>query len=246
MVVHGEVRGAVIRDLQNFKNAAYALIFTVMLASFGTNWSTIKPRLTPPPTVGALPVYLGRIAVLVSVVVLILRWVAASTSELNLWISNLTIDSPRSHVFLSMFVLALVLGVMAFVSLQTFGVFLGYMVVYFAVNILAQASFNKHYARLRKHTAIESECHARIVVALDHYWLEQPQLGRLFVMFLFSLLALVLWLTAADFAARWQASMKLAAEFVFVFALASGEVVISIWRWRRDDAIEAAEDAANQ
>lgn len=113
MINHGEIAGAVIRDLQNFKNAAYALIFTFLVPLIVINWSTIKPNLILPSDNSDLLVYCGRMIMLLTVIVHILRWISNSTSQLNLCISHVNIGTPRPELFFAMFALAVSLSLLA-------------------------------------------------------------------------------------------------------------------------------------
>jgi hypothetical protein len=239
MVSHSEVDGAVIRDIQNYKNGAYTLIFSIFFASAAIAWSMLKHRLIPPAIPSELPGYVCRLILLPMVIVLILRWIAASISEFSLWITYLVFRTPRSQVFLSMFGLSFILGMMSVATLLDFPIFAAYMSGYLAFNLWTQWIFNSHYARVRARTSPQSAEHKLIVAALDRYWLRRPQLGRIAAMLLFTVNSLTIWLATANHAA-WAFRGKLGAQILIILTLLIGEAVISVWRWIRDEEIERA------
>jgi hypothetical protein len=238
MINHGEIAGAVIRDLQNFKNAAYALIFTFLVPLIVINWSTIKPNLILPSDNSDLLVYCGRMITLLAVIVHILRWISNSTSQLNLCISHVNIGTPRPELFFAMFSLAVSLSLLAFAAAVSLAVFAGYMCVYLLISLWVWAVFRNQYRHCRRRTKSIDEQHSAILRALDGFWIHKPQMRRLGAVWVVSVMSFLLIIWSSALEPPWRGGIKVAAATLLLGSFLIAEVVLIRWLCAQHDAID--------
>jgi hypothetical protein len=244
MVNQGEIPGAVIRDFQNFKNHAYALIFTLLVASFAINWSRIWTKLVLPASNADLLPYAIRMAALGVVILHILRWISNSTSELNLCIAHVNIGTPRPETFLAMFALAISLGIMPRAALMSFPMFAGYICLYSLIDLWVYSIFRRQYARCRRLTESETALHNEILQALDGFWLYRPHLRRIGVILVISTMAFFVSLGSSALQRPWSNLMDVLAAMLLLSTLLIADVVLSRWFAFQHDAIELASASA--
>ncbi len=239
MVNHGEIQGAIIRDLQNFKNVAYGIIVTFVVASFAIYSSIARASMLLPSSGVDLCTYIGKLVRLLVVMVLILRWVAGSTSELSFCIAHLHIATPRWQMYFAMCVLAGALGLMAVFAVMPLEWFAGYMCGYALVDRWVYKVFIREYMRSRHLTMPDNPQHDAILQALDEFWY-RPHVGRVDVMLAVSAVSFALSLVALLFQPPWRIVTRILATTVLLVTLLLAEYILSRWQTSQDDAIDRA------
>ena len=230
MVSHDEVQGAIIRDLQNYKNVAYGLIFTIFAASIAIRGAAMRNAIIPPTDRIELVLYVCRIATLVVLILYIFRWIAVSTTELNVCISYIYIGNPRPCFYLAMFMLGLSLGLLPAFAFSTFSVFAGYMCVHLMIEFWVYRVFRDQYQRCRQLTKREGFEHSRILEALDKFWLYRPHLRRVCTVWMLAVTSCLLSVAASSLKRHWEISTTVFAVVLLLSSVLVAEFVV-LWRW---------------
>lgn len=184
-----------------------------------------------------------RMVLFVQLVVLTVFWIAATHSELEMWIRWLDphVYSSEFEAYVAIFGLAVALGLM-FVFVYDITLISAYISAYLLLNLWAQHLANRrfeNFLRKKKGAGVfgvpgcSAQAHRRVLEIMEKYWLERPHLERIAMMLLFSLAAL-------GFSRAGQ--LKTAASALLTLALLGGEAWVYVWRHLRDKGIREITD----
>jgi uncharacterized membrane protein len=227
----------------NFKNVGYALIGVVFAAAISVN--DFQRMWVVPSHSSELPLFIARIVFFGEVVALTISWVLATHHEFDLWMHWLTNPFPNmAEVYRGMFSLAVFLGIaLAFPHRITF--ITGFITLSLLLNYWTQWLANDHFARAMQRTLVSSpdDTTRSVLRVMEAYWVGRPQLARIATTMLFASFAFTLAFSST-FQPDWQSRRyQLAAYVLLTVTIFVSEVVIAVWRHKRDRALR---QAANQ
>lgn len=162
--------------------------------------------------------------------------------EFQLWLRYLHFVFIRSHVYASMYGLAVVLG-MLLILVYNIVAFTGFFSCYLLVNYWTQWVSNEHFPRALAATEKSaSDSHKKVLEVLREYWLGRPQMARIATMMFFSLVSFAFALRGE--AGEGSANAYTTAAYVLTtLNIAFGEAIISVWRLKRDNRLQPAIDS---
>ena len=230
-------------DLEGVKS--FRLIgYTTIIAVFGIaiTQNDFAKMWIVPHTRAEVVLYMLRIVLFAELAILALSWIIATDHELDLWSERLQ-GSPvnKKDARIAMLGLGVILGLLLalahnpiFVSIFFTGTL--------AFNCWTQRMANDYFSRALKRTRASSSqpddevIRIKVIRIMERYWLSRPQLGRIFVMTLFSVLAVVLALIGTG--RYW---FQVSTYLVLILDIFVGETMIALWRHERDQSIKEVE-----
>src|SRR6266404_1807276 len=237
---HSDKDQEFIQVLHQMQYLSYGLIFFTFLGFAGL--------LVFSPTFRSFFVFSGstmqttlailRILLGIAATFLIGMWIAATFHELLLWINNLQIVFVTYQVYLAMILTAIGLGVLL-LTVWNIMFFSGYFALFLLFNYWSQWLANDYFENALAETP-QTPQNAKVLEALEIYWLKRPQLARIVTMMFMALLAFSLSLTGHFGAQRKRDVLDLIAYGLIILNIVVGEAVVVIWRSRRDTAIARA------
>lgn len=189
--------------------------------------------------------YAVRISLFLELAIFAFRWVSATNKELDLWVQWMR--HPRTKARRdskgAIFALSIFLGIMLALSHDLLYAS-GYFTISMILNYWTQSLANNHFREALIHT--RSKLHedrprdARVLAIFEHYWVVLPQLRRISIMALVSFVAFGFAVAARRSPAHSRA-YEISGYAILILTILFGEVVIQVWRNKRDSAVEAAE-----
>lgn len=226
--------------------SAFAIPTTAATVAFLTP-NSFWTVMTAVPDSPGLPLFATRWLTFLALAALAFRWVIATKHESTIW--GKWLDNPddtqgMKDAVAAIFALWISLGVM--LGLVHNVLLIGsYVTILYVINIWTQSLANDHYRDAVKFTRrtnakelARDQGWARVLDVLDDYWVEKPQIGRLVAMLVLSFVALVLALIGRGDADQLH-YFQIAAYLVLALDIIIGEIVVSRWRTRRDQAIRS-------
>jgi hypothetical protein len=195
-----------------------------------------------PPRMGETQ-YIAQLVLLSALMLLAIRWVYATDKEFKLWARVLQNPTEKWDAYAAIISLSLVMGfclAYAFDIVKVSMAFTGFLLI----NYWSQWQSNNHFAHALPETRTKSLNIAQqsVLNVMEQYWLRKPQLARINTMMFFSSLA---------FSAAWAASFlkeqprkyefELTATIALVVNIVLGEILIGVWRYRRNKELVRAE-----
>lgn len=239
MVKRTESQASHLDSVKNIQRSAYLLIFTIFGISLVIKSDEFVAMWTYDPEIGITQMLL-QIVLFLTVLSLVLRWIAATAHEFNLWLEWLEFVFLRSQIYMAMFGLAVALGLML-ILVYDLTAFTGFFSAYLLLNYWTQWISNEHFARALKHTERTSQNKA-VLAVMEHYWLKLPQLARIATMMFASLAAFSLAVASRLACQVQQELYRNFAYAVIILDIGIGETVISVWRHRRDSRLQELTD----
>ena len=186
--------------------------------------------------------YLAQFVLLCVLILLAIRWVYATDKEFKLWTRVLENPTEKWDAYAAIVSLSLVMGfclAYAFDLVKVSMAFTGFLLI----NYWSQWQANDHFSYALPETRKKSNDPARqsVLNVMERYWLRKPQLARINTMMFFSSLAFSLAWAGSFLKEPWNSNFELAATLVLVANIILGEIIIGIWRYRRNKEIARAE-----
>lgn len=223
---------------------SYVLIFSILLGSVALRREAFLAMWTLPGSVAAFSSFLERLLLFFVTLVFILRWIASTAHEFNLWVEYLEYIFVRAQVFVGMLGLAFGLGLML-VLVYDITIFAAYFTAFLCFNLWTQWLTNDHFRRAAQKTGHNDE-NRSVLEVLEYYWLKRPQLRRIAVMAFFSLVAFIIALLGTLRGDEWEEPLHLLAGGLLVLTIVVGEFLIARWRATRDHRLQGIVDAQSQ
>lgn len=222
----------------NFKNGAYALALAVFAASISFNgfsdmWALRSEALE-------FATFAMQVLLFVLLVVLVFRWIIATHHELDMWLTYLEHPFTRQEMYGAICGISVTVGLMAAFPhkvLLVTGLFTAYSLLNYWTQWLCNDHFSHALAKTRKMRI--SKDNSQVLEVMEHYWLKQPQLGRIATTMFFSAIAFSFALAGAFQQAPQKNTFELIAYAVLILTILVSEIVIAIWRYKLDRGIAA-------
>jgi hypothetical protein len=219
-----------IDTVKSIQRAAYVLIFSICSLTLVVKRDDITAMWALKSSDMLLAIL--QIALFLCAIAIVIRWIATTAHEFQLWLRNLQYVFVRSHVYLAMLGLAVVLGMMLILAYNILA-FTGFFSCYLLFNYWTQWISNEHFERALNRTQADSIENKQILDVLRAYWLHRPQLARIATMMFVSLLSFALALKGSESGPHAQ-KLLLGAYLVTIGNILVGESIISRWRTVRD------------
>jgi len=190
------------------------------------------------------PIRVLGIVLLALLAALAFLWIFHTGNELELWLDWLKNPMTKEGVYVALFGLAFVLGTLIAFSYAIVRISALFS-IYLFINYWAQWRANEHFSRALQRTPpgsvprVKAPTHHEVLDAMKHYWLEQPQLGRISVTLWFACLAFSLAL-AGYVVPAIKHPLQISAYIVLILDILISEAIIFIWRRERDQKIANA------
>lgn len=227
------------RDTEKF---VWLVLFTILAATVIQSQSFLS-MLQAPPHLSQLPRYVFQMMLFIELLALSIAWPAHTHFEFELWVRWLdtTGYQPRSsEIYVAMFGLAVVLGLM-FVFVYNIVSITLYVTLYLCFNIWTQKIANRSFYKLLQDTRTRglSKERERVLYIMEQYWLKRPQVARIAIMAVFAALAFVL-AVAGNYAPKPEGEqLQLMAYGALVVTLLFGDGLVFYWRKQRDREIDS-------
>jgi hypothetical protein len=221
------------------RGVAYAGIFVVAAVAASNNGFGEMWVLPAAPAETAL--FAARFVLFVELLVLAFRWIIATHHELELWLRWLENPFGRQEMYAAIFGLSVVLGLLlAFPHKIVF--ISGFVTVYFLLSYWTQWLSNDHFDLALQKTRRRHLGKAKIEVldVMEYYWLKRPQLGREVTMMFFSSGAFSLAFAGGFQQEAQRLRYQFSAYVVLILDILIGEIVIALWRRKREQGIRQA------
>jgi hypothetical protein len=223
---------------------SYVLIFSILLGSVALRREEFLSMWKIPSSTTALSSFLARIFLFMVTLWLILKWIAATAHEFNLWVEHLDYIFIRAQVYFAMVGLAFGLGLML-VLIYDVTIFAVYFTAFGTFSMWTQWLANDHFRRALRKTRVTNENRA-ILEILESYWLKKPQLRRASLLAVSSAAASGIALVGTARNDEWKEPLHLLAESVLILTIIWGEIVIARWRAIRDHRLQDIVDARSK
>jgi hypothetical protein len=232
-------------DVKGFRIASYFGIFAVLL-TVAAGLNDFRQSLLDIPADWNREGWLFVAAAIffLELFALAILWIAATDSELTLWIDELQNPVGKTQIRLAMIGLSLVLGILlAYAYNIVFAS--GFATLYFLVNYWTQWLSNDHFTRALARTRATSPTATKmkVLAIMEEYWLARPQMARITTLMFFAAMAFSLALAGWMQEGAQRSRFYLAAYIVLMLDILVGEIVIFVWRQRRKCEIEAIQPA---
>lgn len=218
--------------IHNLQVLSYGLIVAIFIGSASFRKEAFLSLWVLPDSPEGIPLFLARTFLFFNVAFFVLQWVAATANEFTLWERWLKYQFVPSHVYLSMCGLIISLGLMILLVYDV-TVFAGYLSCFFLLHYWSQWISNTYFARAYESTN-KNQHNQKALAVLHHYFLELPQLGRIVTMLFFSMVAFGIALSASGRDASTTRLLHEISHAILGFTIFIGELIILIWRYRRD------------
>ena len=184
---------------------------------------------------------LAQLALLCVLILLAIRWVYATDKEFRLWTRVLENPTEKWDAYAAIVSLSLVMGfclAYAFDLVKVSMAFTGFLLI----NYWSQWQANDHFSTALPESRKKSNDPARqsVLNVMERYWLRKAQLARINTMMFFSSLAFSLAWAGSFLQGPWKSNFELAATLLLVANIVLGEILIGIWRYRRNEEIARA------
>ena len=158
-----------------------------------------------------------------------------------MWVEWLDNPVTTAQTLTALLGLPVVLGLLLAFSYDI-AVISGLMTMYLLVNYWAQWLCNDHFSRALQKTRQRppGKINSSVPQAMECFWVNQPQLGRITTMMFFSSIAFNLALAGAFQTGRQKLLFQMSAYSVLILDVLIGEIVVARWRYRLDRDIEQA------
>lgn len=193
--------------------------------------------------------FLVRFAFFCEIFALAIVWVMATLNELRLWKKYLVNPLNKQRVIFLIIGLAFLLGGMLAIVHKVVLITL-VISIYFLFNYWTQWESNDQFAagleQTRREQAEREEkgqvdpAEKRTLEILEHYWLHLPQLARITTLMFVALIAFSFALSGWMQPHPQQDRFYLIAYTLLVLDILVGEIVIGIWRNKRDTELRNA------
>ncbi|MEA2603964.1 MAG: hypothetical protein QOF89_4956 [Acidobacteriota bacterium] len=223
---------------------SYVLIFSILLGSVALRREAFLAMWTLPSSTATLSSFLERLLLFFVTLIFILKWIANTAHEFNLWVEHLEYIFVRAQVYVAMLGLAFGLGLML-VLVYDVTIFAAYFTAFLVFNVWTQWLANDHFRR-SAHKTVHTDKNRSVLEILEHYWLKRPQLKRIAGMALFSLASFIIALLGTLRGDEWEEPLHLLAGGVLVLTIVVGEFLIARWRTTRDYQLQHIVDAQSQ
>lgn len=185
--------------------------------------------------------YLGQFVLLCVLILLAIRWVFATDKEFKLWTRVLENPTEKWDAYAAIVSLSLIMGfclAYAFDLVKVSMAFTGFLLI----NYWSQWQANRHFSTALPESRKKSNDPAKqsILNVMERYWLRRAQLARINTMMFFSGLAFSLAWAGSFLKEPLKSNFDLAATLVLVANIVLGEILIGIWRYRRNEEIARA------
>jgi hypothetical protein len=174
----------------------------------------------------------------------VIRWIAATAHELQLWLRNLRYVFVKSHLYSAMLGLAVVMGMMLILAYNLLA-FTGFFSCYLLFNYWTQWVANEHFERALNRTQATSSENSQVLEVLRTYWLRRPQLARITTMMFVSFISFILALKGSE-GGPHSRHLMIGSYFVTIGNILVGEATISRWRTIRDRDLQVYVDNLEQ
>jgi hypothetical protein len=226
------------KTLDRYFNVAWALIVAVGVSVFS------KDRLDQLWPISVSPEYLASVLGLVllsTTVILVFRYVFAVGGEMQMLRVHLTehVPPPPYQVFFFTIAFSILLGFLAYFSNKII-VFTILFVIYNLGDLWGQAMRDKALkeALSTAKTRQVDQTHHQVLIAIERYYMERPQVHRTTTIMFFSFVALVLSILSSE--QRWGSIgpwLECMAYAVMVLNIVISEYVIFRWRCDRNNVL---------
>lgn len=227
-----------ISRIHNLQVLSYGLIVAIFIGCASFRKNAFLSLWVLPDSQEGIPMFIARTFLFCNVTFFVLQWVAATANEFTLWERWLKYEFVPSHVYLSMCGLIISLGLMLLLVYDV-TVFAGYLSCFFLFHYWSQWIANTYFSRAYESTKKNQHNHEALAV-LHHYYLELPQLGRIVSMLFFSMVAFSISVSANVKDASSTQLFYMLSNAILAFTIFIGEVIILIWRYRRDRNLRLA------
>lgn len=224
-----------IESIKNVQITAYVLIFTIFGLSLILRKDQFLNMWIIPDSVHFIPIFLCRIALFFLTLFLVLRWIAATAQEFEMWKTWLNTPFISNQVYVAMYGLAIALGLML-VLVYNITIFSGYFAGFLFINYWSQALANNHFKKALEYTEPTEKNEVALNI-MENYWLDRPQLGRITIMAFIATITFIISLVNDLTKSDWFSYLRIISYLLLIFNLLLGESIISYWRYQRDKDI---------
>lgn len=185
--------------------------------------------------------YLAQLVLLCVLALLAIRWVYATDKEFKLWTRVLENPTEKWDAYAAIISLSLVMGfclAYAFDLVKVSMAFTGFLLI----NYWSQSQANDHFSTAlpESHKTSNDPVRQSVLNVMERYWLRKAQLARINTMMFFSALAFSLAWAGSFLKEPWKSNFEFAAILLLVANIVLGEILIGIWRYRRNEEITRA------
>ena len=228
------------RVFNRFRISAYVGIVIVSLVVAILNQAE---SMWLPPKMGDSR-YVAQLVLLCVLILLAIRWVYATDKEFKLWTRVLENPTEKWDAYAAIVSLSLVMGfclAYAFDIVKVSMAFTGFLLI----NYWSQWQSNHHFTHALPETRRKSLNIAQqsVLNVMEQYWLRKPQLARINTMMFFSSLAFSLAWAGSFLKEPRKYEFELTATIALVVNIVLGEILIGVWRYRRNKELNRAETA---
>lgn len=186
--------------------------------------------------------YVAQFILLCVLILLAIRWVYATDKEFKLWTRVLENPTEKWDAYAAIVSLSLVMGfclAYAYDIVKVSMAFTGFLLI----NYWSQWQANNHFSHALPETRKKSTDRARqnVLNVMERYWLRKPQLARINTMMSLSSLVFSLAWAGSFLEEPRKSKFELAAAIVLIANVVVGEILIGVWRYKRDKEIAHAE-----
>jgi hypothetical protein len=229
-----------VEAVKNIQRASYVLIFSICGLTLVVKRDNMVAMWALKSS-GMLPAVL-QIVLFLCAIGLVIRWIAATAHEFQLWLGNLQYAFVKSHAYTAMLGLAVILGMMLILTYDILA-FTGFFSCYLLFLYWTQWVSIEHFERALNRTHVNlGEKQDKILGVLRIYWLRRPQLARVVTMMFVSQFSFALALKSSGGGPYAQPLLS-SAYIIAICNIIAGEVIISRWRSARDRDLQALVDS---
>jgi hypothetical protein len=185
--------------------------------------------------------YIAQLVLLSVLILLAIRWVYATDREFKLWTRVLDNPTEKWDAYAAIISLSLVMGfclAYAFDLVIVSLAFTGFLLI----NYWSQLQANVHFSHALSATREQTTDLARrnLLNVMESYWLRKPQLARINTMMFFSSLAFSAAWAGSFLKEPGRSNFTFFGTLVLIANIVVGEILIGIWRYRRNEEIARA------
>jgi tetratricopeptide (TPR) repeat protein len=239
---HGSTGRATARDFldfESFTTAAFWGIFSVAGTAISLSIETFTAMWALPSALAATPAYALRVALLVVILMRVVRSVVAMKTDLKIW-QRWVVPAPieRGSSYAAIGSLSILLGLeVAFaydILFMSMLITLSALVEHWT-QWLSHHHFQRAFGEMR-HTE-GNLTRRKVLEVIEHDWLARPHLVRITMVMFFSATSFAFALRGGAQGGpngqKWQS----AAYIILILDIVANEIVIAMWRRKRDLAI---------
>ncbi|HET6842470.1 MAG TPA: hypothetical protein VFK06_12425 [Candidatus Angelobacter sp.] len=177
---------------------------------------------------------------------LAIRWISATNSELALWKRWLVILPPTLSAYFGIFFIATGMGLsLAYSYSITISSII--FTVFLLLNYWTQWLANDYFKHALQMTRSSSSDQIQLAVlhVMERYWLQRPQLARITSLMFVSAMAFSFALAGAVLQKPKSHSYETVAYVILIASVLISELIIAWWRYKRNREIARAKTGQN-